>query len=75
MTPYEHRQTVKSFYDLFSHEKYEPYNGYYCVPSDFIPSYVTEIKTLQEDELYIQPEKEFILTTLKQIGAPTKNRT
>ena len=71
MIPYEHRQTVKPFYDLFSHEKYEPY-GYYCVPSDFIPSYVTEIKTLREDELYIQPEKEFILTT---IGAPTKNRT
>ena len=59
------------FYKLFSHEKYEPY-GYYCIESEFIPTYDTKIKTLKEDELYIQPEKEFILTT---IGAPTKNRT
>ena len=71
MIPTSKRPTVEMFYKIFSHEKYEPY-GYYCIESDFIPSYVTEIKTLKEDELYIQPEKEFILTT---IGAPTKNRT
>lgn len=74
MIPTSKRPTVEIFYKLFAHQKYVPY-GYYCIESDFIPSYVTEIKTLQEDELYIQPEKEFILTTLKQIGAPTKNRT
>ena len=70
-TPYEKRQTVEILYELFSHQKYEPYD-YYCIESDFIPSYVTEIKSFELDELYIQPKKEFILTT---IGAPTKNRT
>ena len=62
------------FYGLYSRQPYEP-NGYYCVPSDFVPSYVTEKKSFTEDELYITQEKEFVLTTLKQIGAPTKNRT
>ena len=71
MIPIPKRPTVEILYKLFSHEKYVPY-AYYCLPSDFVPSYVTEIKSFKEDELYIQPKKEFILTT---IGAPTKNRT
>ena len=70
-TPYEKRQTVQILYTLFSNEKYVPY-AYHCIESDFIPTYVTEIKSFELDELYIQPKKEFILTT---IGAPTKNRT
>jgi hypothetical protein len=74
MIPTSKRPTVEIFYEMYAHKVYEP-NGYYCVPSEFVPSYVTEIKTFKEDELYIQQEKEFILTTLKQIGAPTKNRT
>ena len=71
MIPTSKRPTVEIFYELFAHQKYEPY-AYYCIDSDFISSYVTEIKSFELDELYIQPEKEFILTT---IGAPTKNRT
>ena len=62
------------FYGLYAQQSYEPH-GYHCVDSEFVPSYDTKIKTFEADELYIQPEKEFILTTLKQIGAPTKNRT
>ena len=70
MIPTSKKPTVEIFYKLYT-QKYEPH-GYYCVPSEFVPSYVTEIKSFKEDELYIQPKKEFILTT---IGAPTKNRT
>ena len=73
-TPYEKLQTVEMLYQLFSHKEYVPY-AYYCVDSDFVPSYVTEKKSFKQDELYIQSEKEFVLTTLKQVGAPTKNRT
>ena len=69
MIPYEQRQTVQALYTAFAHEKYVPY-AHHCIQSEFIPTYVTEIKSFKEDELYIQPEKEFILTT---IGAPTKN--
>ena len=71
MIPTSKRPTVEIFYELFAHQKYEPHS-YYCIDSDFITSYVTKIKSFELDELYIQPEKEFILTT---IGAPTKNRT
>ena len=71
MIPTSKRPTVEIFYKLYT-QKYEPY-GYYCVPSDFVPSYVTEKKSFTEDELYIKQEKEFVLTTLKQLGAPTKN--
>ena len=74
MIPYEQRQTVKPLYELFSNETYVPH-AYYCIESDFIESYVTEKKSFIHDELYIQQEKEFVLTTLKQVGAPTKNRT
>ena len=56
------------FYELYAQQTYER-NGYYCVDSEFVPSYDTKIKTFEDDKLYIQPEKEFILTTLKQIGA------
>ena len=31
------------------------------VPSDFVPSYVTEKKSFTEDALYIKQEKEFVL--------------
>lgn len=74
MIPYEHKPTVEIFYKLFSNEKYVPF-AYYCIDSEFISTYVTEKKSFTEDELYIKQEKEFVLTTLKQIGAPTKNRT
>ena len=62
------------FYGLYAQQSYEPH-GYHCVDSKFVPSYDTKIKTFEADEIYIQPEKQFILTTLKQVGAPTKNRT
>ena len=68
MTPTSKRPTVEMFYELYTQQTYEP-NGYYCVDSEFVPSYDTKIKTFEDDKLYIQPEKEFILTTLKQIGA------
>ena len=71
MIPTSKKPTVEILYKLFSQQKYVPYS-YHCIKSDFIPSYVTEIKSFELDELYIQQEKEFILTT---IGAPTKNRT
>lgn len=74
MIPTSKRPTVEMFYGLYARQPYEPH-GYYCVPSDFVPSYVTEIKSFTEDKLYITQEKEFVLTTLKQVGAPTKNRT
>jgi hypothetical protein len=74
MIPYEQKPTVQIFYKLFAHQKYVPH-AYYCIESDFIESYVTEKKSFIDDELYIQQEKEFVLTTLKQVGAPTKNRT
>ena len=74
MIPTSKRPTVEIFYKLFSNEKYVPF-AYYCIDSDFVPSYVTEKKSFTEDELYITQEKEFVLTTLKQVGAPTKNRT
>ena len=71
MTPTSKRPTVEIFYKLYAHQKYVPY-GYHCIDSEFVPLYDTEKKSFKEDELYIQPKKEFILTT---IGAPTKNRT
>ena len=71
MIPTSKKPTVEIFYKLYAHQKYVPY-GYHCIDSEFIPSYVIEIKSFKDDELYIQQEKEFTLTT---IGAPTKNRT
>ena len=69
MKPYLKKPTVEIFYSLFSHEKYVPY-ACYCTDSEFVLSYVTEKNSFKDDKLYIQLEKEFILTT---IGAPTKN--
>ena len=74
MIPHSKRETVQILYKLFSHEKYVPYASY-CLPAEYVSSYVTEKKSFTDDELYIKQEKEFILTTLKQVGAPTKNRT
>jgi hypothetical protein len=74
MIPTSKRPTVEMFYGLYARQPYEP-NDYYCVSSDFVQLYVTEKKSFTEDELSIKQEKEFILTTLKQVGAPTKNRT
>lgn len=71
MTTYSEKPTVEILYKLFSNKKYVPY-AYYCLPSEFVPSYVTKKNSFVEDELYIKQEKEFVLTT---IGAPTKNRT
>ena len=68
MTTITKRPTVEIFYELYAHQAYEP-NSYYCVDSEFVTSYVTEKKSFIDDELYIQQEKEFILTTLKQVGA------
>jgi hypothetical protein len=74
MIPISKKPTVEIFYKLFSNEKYVPF-AYYCIDSEFVSTYVTEKKSFTDDELYIKQEKEFVLTTLKQIGAPTKNRT
>jgi len=63
MKPYLEKPTVEIFYELFSHEKYVSY-AHYCVNSEFIPTYVPKIKSFNDDELYIQQEKEFILTTI-----------
>ena len=68
MIPTSKRPTVEMFYGLYAQQSYEPH-GYHCVDSEFVSSYDTKIKTFEADELYIQPEKEFILTTLKQVGA------
>jgi hypothetical protein len=74
MIPIPKKPTVEIFYKLFSNEKYVPFD-YYCIDSEFVSTYVTEKKSFKDDELYIKQEKEFVSTTLKQIGAPTKNRT
>jgi len=66
MTPYEKRQTVQVFYETFSDKKYVS-KEFYCVESEFIPTYDVQIKTFEEPVK--QEQKEFILTTLKQIGA------
>ena len=64
--PYEHRDTVQELYKLFSHEEYKPY-AYYCIESEFKPSYDVQINSFEEPVK--QEPKEFILTTLKQVGA------
>ena len=66
MKTYEKRQTVQVFYDTFAKEKYSP-TKFYCVDSEFSKTYDVQIKTFEE--LVKQEPKEFILTTLKQIGA------
>ena len=66
MTTISKRPTVEMFYGLYAHQAYEP-NGYYCVNSEFSETYDAKIKTFEEPVK--QESKEFILTTLKQIGA------
>ena len=68
MTTITKRPTVEIFYELYAHQAYEP-DGYYCVDSEFVSSYVNEKKSFIDDELYIEQEKEFVLTTLKKVGA------
>ena len=72
MTPYEKRQTVQVLYNRFSTEEYKS-SAFWTVDSNFTPTYDVQIKTFEES---VKPEpKEFILTTLKQIGADKRSRT
>ena len=66
MIPTSKKPTVEIFYKTFSDEEYVS-KKFYCVESEFIPSYDVQIKTFEEP--IKQEQKEFILTTLKQIGA------
>ena len=66
MIPTSKKPTVEIFYKTFSNEEYNP-TKFYCVESEFIPTYDVQIKTFEEPVK--QEQKEFILTTLKQIGA------
>ena len=71
-TPYEKRQTVQVLYNLFSNERFKQ-PAYYCVESEFKSSYDVQINPFEES---VKPEpKEFILTTLKQVGADKRSRT
>ena len=72
MTPISKRPTVEIFYKTFSNEEYNP-TEFYCVQSEFKQTYDVQIKSFEE---VVKPEsKEFILTTLKQIGADKRSRT
>ena len=66
MIPNSKKPTVEIFYKIFSDKKYISKKSY-CVESEFIPSFDVQIKTFEESVK--QEQKEFILTTLKQIGA------
>ena len=66
MIPTSKRPTVEIFYKIFSKEEYDA-KKFHCVESEFIPSYDVQIKSFEESVK--QEPKEFILTTLKQIGA------
>ena len=66
MIPTSKKPTVEIFYKTFSDEEYVS-KKFYCVESEFIPSYDVQIKSFEESVK--QEPKEFILTTLKQIGA------
>ena len=66
MIPTSKKPTVEIFYKIFSDEEYVS-KKFYCVESEFIPTYDVQIKTFEEP--IKQEQKEFILTTLKQIGA------
>jgi hypothetical protein len=66
MIPNSKKPTVEIFYKIFSNKEYDAKKSY-CVESEFIPSYDVQIKTFEESVK--QEQKEFILTTLKQIGA------
>ena len=72
MIPTSKRPTVEIFYKTFSNEEYNP-TEFYCVQSEFKQTYDVQIKSFEE---VVKPEsKEFILTTLKQIGADKRSRT
>ena len=72
MTPISKRPTVEIFYEKFSNEEYNS-TEFYCVQSEFKPTYDVQIKSFEET---VKPEpKEFILTTLKQVGADKRSRT
>ena len=66
MIPTSKKPTVEIFYKTFSNKEYDA-KKFYCVESEFIPSYDVQIKSFEESVK--QEPKEFILTTLKQIGA------
>ena len=66
MIPTSKRPTVEIFYKIFSNEEYDT-KKFHCVESEFKPSYDVQIKSFEESVK--QEPKEFILTTLKQIGA------
>ena len=66
MIPTSKKPTVEIFYKTFSDEEYVS-KKFYCVEYEFIPTYDVQIKTFEEPVK--QEQKEFILTTLKQIGA------
>ena len=70
MIPTSKRPTVEIFYKTFSDKEYDP-KKFHCVESEFIPSYDVQIKSFEEPVK--QEQKEFILTTLKQIGANSKS--
>ena len=74
MIPIPKRPTVEIFYEMFSKQEYTP-KSFYCVPSEFKSSYDAQKKSFNYEEKLIQQEKDFVLTTLKQIGALAKNRT
>ena len=72
MIPTSKRPTVEIFYKTFSNEEYNP-TEFYCVQSEFKQTYDVQIKSFEE---VVKPEsKEFILTTLKQVGADKRSRT
>jgi len=66
MIPTSKKPTVEIFYEIFSNEEYNQ-TEFYCVQSEFKQTYDVQIKTFEEPVK--QEQKEFILTTLKQIGA------
>ena len=66
MIPTSKKPTVEIFYKIFSNKEYDA-KKFHCVESEFIPSYDVKIKSFEESVK--QEPKEFILTTLKQIGA------
>ena len=66
MIPTSKRPTVEIFYKTFSNEEYDP-KKFHCTESEFSKTYDVQIKTFEEPVK--QEQKEFILTTLKQIGA------
>ena len=66
MIPTSKKPTVEIFYKTFSDKEYVS-KKFYCVESEFILTYDVQIKSFEEPVK--QEQKEFILTTLKQIGA------